>query len=462
MTFTIDVEFLRGLFDAGSSEERSGWEWPPSPARLFCALVAVVETNEHLDALRWLESQRPPDIAASSEHRVALCREGYVPLNQTEGGTAYGRFAARKAGALQQWRHVSPKVALVRYRWSETPTDDVWIALDQLVDAVPYLGRSTSAVSAVVATGESRPNAEALDTYVPGGLGDTRLVSLPRAGFVDELREAFDAGVSAHEVPRRHIAYGTDAPAGPAPHRSIYSNDFTVLPFADGKRIGAAYSMVASNAFRRALEAHLDGGPAVLRGARRGEDRPTHQVLILALPDVGHRHASGLVAGMAVAFPESIEAGDRRAIFEALAHVEDNGVTAGRLGLLRFDDRPSALKALESVRWTSPTRCWVSATPMTADRFVDLRKESEVVAEVRRACNHAELPQPSDIEVSLVPLLEGAPSIRANLRVRRNSDVAMPSFHARLLFDEPVAGPIVLGNLRRYGLGLFAPDKSHG
>ena len=99
---------------------------------------------------------------------------------------------------------------------------------------------------------------------------------------------------------------------------------------------------------------------------------------------------------------------------------------------------------------------------MTADRFVDLRKESEVVAEVRRACNHAELPQPSDIEVSLVPLLEGAPSIRANLRVRRNSDVAMPSFHARLLFDEPVAGPIVLGNLRRYGLGLFAPDKSHG
>jgi CRISPR-associated protein Csb2 len=459
MAFTIDVEFLRGLFDAGSSEERSGWEWPPSPARLFCALVAVAETNQHFDALRWLEAQRPPDIAASSEHRVALRREGYVPLNQIEGGSAYGRFAARKAGALQQWRHVSPKVPLVRYRWSATPTEDVWFALDQLVDAVPYLGRSTSAVSALIATGETRPNDDALATYVPGGLGDTRLVSLPRAGFVDELREAFDVGVSAHEVSRRHMAYGTDEPVGPPPHRSVYSSDFTVLPFADRKRIGAAHSMVASNAIRKALESQLDGGPVVLRGARSGEDRPTRQVLILALPDVGHQHASGLVAGVAVALPDSIEAGDRRAIFEALARVEDNGVTAGKLGLLRFDDRPSELRSLSSTYWTRPTRRWVSATPMTADRFVDLRKESEVVAEVRRACSHAELPQPSEIEVSLFPLADGAPSIRANLRVRRRGDVALPSLHARLVFDELVAGPVVLGNLRRYGLGLFAPDR---
>jgi CRISPR-associated protein Csb2 len=458
MGFVIEVDFLRGIYESGSVDRRQDSEWPPSPARLFNALVAVAQDGDD-DALRWLEQQSPPAILMSgrSEVNVALSREGYVPLNATEGDSAYGRFPARKAGSLQQWRHVSPSVAAVAYHWPVPASPGILHRLSELVAAVPYLGRSTSPVEAQATSVDDLLHDDNRQMIVPGGLAEQTIVDVPRPGYLAGLRSAFAEGLPPHDVPRRRLSYGVEA-TDIGVHPSMYDAGFDVLPFAN-RKIGPGQIMAATRALLKAIESHLDGGPLVIRGAQKGEARPKFQVLLLGLPEVGYEHASGLVPGLALCRPLDMTIDDRRALSRALMAIEERGVVAGILGKLMFSPEASPLRALDPARWVGASARWVSATPLSADRFVKLRKSGEMEAEVRRACAHLGLPEPT-VEPSLDPLCEGAESVRQSQRMRRLGDAPTPSFHARIEFPSKVAGPIVLGNLRRYGLGLFLPESS--
>ena len=168
MSFTIEVEFVRGLYVAGTEGQEGDTEWPPSPARLFCALVAVAESDAHDHALRWIEAQEPPSISAGATVQRGKSREGYAPLNKLVGGSSYGRFAARMAGSLQQWFHVSPAEPSVQYHWAADAPSDIEWALSELADAVPYLGHSTSPI--IMRVGPTSP-AAVVNEQVSGILG---------------------------------------------------------------------------------------------------------------------------------------------------------------------------------------------------------------------------------------------------------------------------------------------------
>jgi CRISPR-associated protein Csb2 len=458
MGFVIEVEFLRGIYESGSVDRRQDSEWPPSPARLFNALVAVAQDGDD-ESLRWLEAQPPPTMVMSgrSDVNVALSREGYVPLNTTEANSAYGRFPARKAGSLQQWCHVSPRVAAVAFHWPAPAPNETLDRLAAMVGAVPYLGRSTSPVEARAENVGDEFFNDDRQVLVPGGPSEQTIVDVPRRGYLADLRAAFAEALPAHDVPRRRLSYGVEVKDGGV-HASMYDPAFDILPFAN-RRIGPGQVMAATRALLKAIESHLDGGPLVIRGAHKGEDRPKFQVLLLGLPEVGYQHASGLIPGLAICRPRDITIGDRRSLSQALIAIEERGVVAGILGKLMFSDEPSPLRALDPARWTRASQHWVSATPMSADRFVNMRKPGEMDAEVKRACAHLGLPEPT-VYTSLDPLCEGAESVRQSQRMRRAGEAPTPSFHARIEFEVKVSGPIVLGNLRRYGLGLFLPEAA--
>ena len=466
MPLVIEAELLRGTYDAGSLDEREGDEWPPHPARLVSALVAIAaESDRWLDAVRWLEHLEPPAIRASADRFGSTVRESYVPLNAIDKSGSYGRFPARKAGSLQTWRHISPRHPTVRFEWSAEPQSDILAALTEVVAEVPYLGRSSCPVQLRVvdqAVGElAGDEGRWTDVFVPGGMTDSCVVSLPRPGYVDDLLVAYRDGRSAHEVVRRLLQYGREtAEVCPPVHLSPFDPDFIVLPFADNKRVGGGYTMLLTQAIRKALESQLDGGPLVLRGGRPGQERPRHQVLILGLPDVGHRYASGMIAGVAVVLPREIAQADRSAVFRGIAAIEEGEVRAGRLGVVRFEQTLSSLRALDPRRWTRPSSAWTTATPVTADRFVDLGDADSVAELFRKACADVDLPTPVRVIVQRRPMLPGAQQVPARFRRRRSGGSALPSVHARIDFDGEVEGPVVLGNLRRYGLGLFLPEAS--
>lgn len=81
MQLEVEVTFTSGHFH--------GEEWPPSPARLFRAMVAATHRGAYAlfngqvrdDALRWLESLEPPLICACPVTRSRERLVGYVPNN---------------------------------------------------------------------------------------------------------------------------------------------------------------------------------------------------------------------------------------------------------------------------------------------------------------------------------------------------------------------------------------------
>lgn len=92
--FALEIEFLTGRYVATAFDDRKGSEWPPHPARVFSALVATYGEAEaqdpmELEALRWLEGQPPPEIAATD----ATAREVvtvFVPVNDTTVAKSVG------------------------------------------------------------------------------------------------------------------------------------------------------------------------------------------------------------------------------------------------------------------------------------------------------------------------------------------------------------------------------------
>ena len=81
----IEVNFLTGRFVATCHNDRRQPEWPPHLARLFSALIAAWADADEPDAaeraaLEWLESQVPPDIAASEAVPRKVVSH-FVPVN---------------------------------------------------------------------------------------------------------------------------------------------------------------------------------------------------------------------------------------------------------------------------------------------------------------------------------------------------------------------------------------------
>ena len=88
MILELEVTFIGGRFRG------EAWEWPPSPTRLFQALIAATHYGANGlfhqaardAALRWLEQLPPPTIASVPASYGADHVENYVPNNDDELG----------------------------------------------------------------------------------------------------------------------------------------------------------------------------------------------------------------------------------------------------------------------------------------------------------------------------------------------------------------------------------------
>jgi len=82
------------------------------------------------------------------------------------------------------------------------------------------------------------------------------------------------------------------------------------------------------------------------------------------------------------------------------------------------------------------------------------------LAEVRRWFAHAGHPEPASFRTMREPFVVGGIRLRpSQLRPRYGQD---RFGHFEITFDEPVAGPLVVGRGRQFGLGLFAPAVPAG
>lgn len=377
---------------------------------------------------------------------------------------------------------VVPERSSFTFLWADAEPGQHLDALRRLCDRVTRLGHSSSLVHCVIVERPIQP------TLVPHKTGE-HVLRVVGSGQLERLEEAYKRhrAIDPRVLPARSQRYGEPGEQYDSQtSRSIFSDEWIVLERIDGQRPLNSRGIDLAISLRRAMiEIHgKEDLPAILSGHDlNGKQTSQPHLAFVPLPWVGDVHADGSVQGFALIAPLSIAPDERTSLMRLLGRwerlrgdKEDDyaiklGTPAdlGRSLQIRIRRVEIPNKAtLNARRWCKPSRRFVTATPVALDHHPgNLRSNFErtahkAAAEAQRsiadACERIGLPRPSNVSVSLAPLLPGAQHVRQFApwppqpgRPKR------ARVHAEIEFSEKVRGPVLIGAGRYFGLGLCLP-----
>lgn len=458
--------------------------------------VAVVKFNDDLfdkvaDAEAELAAAASAKDRAAADKRVAKARQALAsesakaiaPPTKADKNALSLVDARFERSGLRQRRYfpsVTPETPRVSFVWRDEPPAELVTALDRLAARVSRLGHSASLVSVRV------DDAPAPPTLLPAESGD--MLRVPGPGQLAALRAAFaiHRETEPRVLPCAFQAYApARAPSPPAPAAGEFGDDWIVLRRVDGPRPPLTAIESLARQLRRALMAHAPSPtPAVISGhtPEGAPTRDTH-LAVVPLPFVDHKHADGAVLGFALVLPRRCAAADRAAVLAAIGEWEERGgheqdeqglppvpLHLGRGGVLSLERlvEPAALATLQPERWCRPAKAWATVTPIALDRNPgDLSSRDPVKAAsaaeaaariIADAVTRQGLPRPVRVEVQDSPPFAGSAPVRSfpafPVDPRRTRRVKV---HAHIVFEVPIAGPLLLGAGRFFGLGLCRP-----
>lgn len=461
-------------------------------------LNAVDDAEAALAGLASGDKQVKRATAAVDKARAALAAaiaravapvDGKVPADRAR--LALSLLPDRRVRQARTFPSVTPEEPVVTLVWrAAEPAGALRDALDRLAGRVVRVGHSSSLVSVRVLPADADVG-RARWVPDPDGVDVLRVVA---PGQLDRLDEAYarHRGVAPRVMPAAFQAYAAPRPAAPALAHSSWGDDWIVLgrdaeddeDDAGNPRLPAWRAVDVARAVRDALMKYADPQPAPELLTGHGADgAPSERghLAIVGLPFVGHPHADGLLRGVALVLPRDATADERRLVLRAVGRWEAAAglgehvlgeprpvpVLLGAAGVLRLRRvTGGGLAALEPRTWSAPATLWASVTPLALDRHPgDLWRRdaggADAVARARElvadACVRLGLPRPAVEVMPYAPVVAGE-------KIRR-----FPPFppvagrprrvltHATLRFDEPVAGPILVGAGRYHGLGLMRP-----
>ena len=199
--FAIAIRYLNGwAMAAADGAKKEQAEWPPHPDRVFMALAAAwFETGEDAAegaALRWVEDQDPPAIAASDADRREV-PTSYVPVNDAcaskmaPDGFDLDKLKKLGLDLLPEYRSRQPRsfpVAIphdpiVHFIWMASLPLQHRAAMESLLTHVTHVGHSASLAQAWIADHAPDPR------WLPrNGLARHRL-RVPHPGRLTTLKQ---------------------------------------------------------------------------------------------------------------------------------------------------------------------------------------------------------------------------------------------------------------------------------
>lgn len=472
MAICLDLFLVADRYDAADGQDPRTVEWPPHPGRGFAALRSVANDDE-LFVLRDLESCPPPVVHASAEIFLGRSR-AYVVTNTVSAGGGNLSHLGRTSG-LRERRSAFPQQSRVQFVWTaDEAFDDNSVALlDALARRVPYLGRSTSVVLMGARRVESIEAPPGLQAFEPAddGSGEVQL-RVPYPGYIDELNALYEEGSSAWQASdgararrwyrragsdRDQRSTGVEA-SGESVFRSAY-RDLIALRFVDHRPSGRLTPVFTAALRSMVMGQTANPLPPALHG--HGYDGNPH-VAYLALPVCGNPFADGHLVGLAVAIP-GMEEADRRRILRGILGSKEAGEIQLRVPgfrnnfTLEYLPNERLPRSATDWHWRRPSKHWVTATPIVLDRYP---KRGDLASGVLQSVVLSGLPEPALVEVSTSALATGAVELSPRELPKRARGRLY--CHARLTFGQQVAGPVLVGAGRYFGVGLFQPETSEG
>ncbi|TCO78837.1 CRISPR-associated protein Csb2 [Plasticicumulans lactativorans] len=492
----LEIDYLLGRVLATARSDRAAPEWPPHPARLFSALLATLHEAE-LDpaehaagraALAWLETLPPPALSVAPARAAEAGRAGarsalstWVPVNPSAAEVADVRNTPRafvaeglrlpRKRAERSFPAFAPDEPRVAFIWTADAAacTEHAPALDRLARELGYLGHSASPVRARLLAADAIP----APTLQPAASGELAL-RVPGPGRLARLEACFAAGVRCgrriEPPPGRMQAYAPVREVEAEPPQGLYRIG-AIYRRAEGPPLPAPGVPVLAQAVRNnLLRLAPQPVPTVISGheADGSATRQAH-LAVVPLPRVGDEHADGAPLGVAVLVPALLEAAGHEAVDDVLAALAGAPLTLGRFGVWALE-RLSAATAAQAARtlqpqtWSRPARVWASATPVVFGHHPRPgNPKRDALALLARHCADLGLPAPVAVAHGPLSRLRGAAPAAA---FRQGSAGARwhGQFvaHVVVTFAAPVAGPLVLGAGRHFGLGLMRPFDDRG
>jgi CRISPR-associated protein Csb2 len=473
-------------------------EWPPSPARVFQALVAGAARGKELAddtarALAWLEELEPPRIGVP---RARLGAEGalWVPNNDLD---AKGGDPAR-VGELRVPKRFVPRLIEgdepLLYAWAWDRGGEHAETLTRDANEIYQLGRGIDLAWARGEILDEESTIRLLAQYPgvvhePAGPGDRTSSLCPMPGSLASLRRRFEASRIREVVDGKKRSELFENAPKPLFQPVRYGRRFEV----------ASYDLLHDNDVERAfpvpparvaalVTALRDAAAARLRVAFPDEHAEIERVLvgrkpdgrdggpradrvhIVPLPSIGHDDADFCVRRVAVTLPggSTIPVEDLAWAFDGLSLVVPE---IGQVGMVLA--RNAGSKMLD--RYATRARRFRSVTPVVlpehaARRRIEPSRRTEEAkagmeradearraqAAVQVALRHAGIVARAEtIEVQREPFDrrgERAERFAAGTRFAKER-----LWHVHVTLDRPVTGPVVIGDGRFLGLGVLAP-----
>ena len=506
-TLCFSVTLLDGRFHGcADGGER---EWPPSPWRLFQALLAGAHTagnhtawsDAQARAFLWLERRDPPLIVAPEPRELSPCQIS-VPNNDMDtlaAAWAKGIEPRKSAAELRTMKTLKPNGTagnapmVIHFLYpladNERSADEVTTLCEVArclhtfglgIDAACALARVVSAEDAARLPGVRwRPQPEA------PAQGPVRRV--PTEGSLDDLARCHEEftqrlqdgtalrqlkrptvfrkahsernrrGTAALRQPKRptvfrRVAYLCDADVPPRPFAAFdlmkLDDPEAWQPFRQ-EEANAVAAMLRSLACRLARgDTHqFPGGSEVyVAGHKESAQDPRPRFSYLVLPTIGHPHADGMIRRVLIAEPHG---GDG-------AHAQWASMRLRGQTLTDHDGRPRAvLRAAaehQSVTrlYTPLASSWSTVTPVILPGY-DECKQPKAERLLLKAIEQAGLPLSAVSHITLrkAPFWPG--SLHPCQYQRPNYLEHLPAWHVHLEFRKPDKGPIAIGAGRHVG-----------
>ena len=471
MPTTLVLTFPLGRYHAtpwGRQVNEGAVEIPPSPWRVLRMLFAVWRT-------------RAPELDESTVHgllaRLAEPPTFHVPRHTPGHTRHYYKTMALKNGQPETDRTldgfaVFERDADVAIEWPFDLTDAQHTALQRIAGSIPYFGRADSVCSGAVPaawTPEAhetwRPvdSAESVDPHSPSTAVLAPVLPLGISNLLATPAQVRKAGLplppGAHLIGyQQHTPAPTPAPRVRTTARPMATTvRFSLLqaglpPETDAVVYTDLLRQAAIHTLGRHPEGTVLGGRAPDGGKATADHAHAH-----FLPLTTGRRLTGLVVWAPGGLPN-----DEIKALTAIRRLYSGRNDSWR-ATLRVAGIGQVTDTAPEIMVKTGRREWRSATPFTPARFPKRHQtwHDLLSAEIRRELAYRGIDTECDVKAgdgNWVAFRRYRPSARSR-RDSRQGQARQASAMLHLTFAEPVAGPLALGHLAHFGLGLFLPDR---
>ncbi|HID75040.1 MAG TPA: type I-U CRISPR-associated protein Cas5/Cas6 [Planctomycetaceae bacterium] len=471
--------FFHGKGDSDAEHPAGRPEWPPSPMRLFQALLAGSRTGcrnrewspAKAAAFRWLECQGAPLIVAPVA-RLASAVTLFVPNN--DGDKKFDRQERLTSKLVYPHRLCGGDT--VHYLW---PIDEAahshavllagearhLLSLGWGIDQVVGNGRILDEAQAAELRGQGmcwrpwthyRLGQQQRRIPVKGSLSDLERVHKSFLGRVNRMQYRRPIKVTRFDT----VTYMSVCTMPWRSYAVFELPEGVAFRQVDVVKVAAMLrSLTCREHNRRDFQEQfpeIDPEVYLAGHVNRTEQTPP-RFSYLPLPTIGHEHADGMIRRLLIAEPYGGDGSCARWAQNRLRNQTLRDIDGNECGEL-LDLWRSGSEAMIQ-RYVGEGEVWSTVTPVILPGFDD-GKHTKAEKLFLTAVKQAGLPLEAFAELALRKAPFWPRSQHPRSYHRPDYLKSLPAWHAWIRFREAICGPVAIGAGRHCGLGVFAAEES--